>query len=75
VPHVLTAVRNWGIGLIAVEGVERVSAADLTTFIRLNEFGLERRIVTSSIVGRQPYGSCGSRRITLSRLVPSHPQR
>ena len=38
--------------LIAVEGVERVSAADLTTFIRLDELGLERRIVTSSIGGQ-----------------------
>lgn len=34
-----------------------------------------RRTVTSSVVGRQPHGSCASRRVTVSRDVPSQPQR
>src|SRR5699024_3232658 len=31
--------------------------------------------VTSSVVGRQPSGSCASWRVTVSRAVPSHPHR
>ncbi len=34
-----------------------------------------RRTVTSSVVGRQPSGSCASRRRTVSRGVPWQPQR
>ena len=34
-----------------------------------------RRTVTASVVGRHPNGSCASRRTTVSRTVPSHPQR
>ena len=33
------------------------------------------RIVTTSVVGRQPSGSCARRRVTVSRGVHSHPQR
>src|SRR5215211_7339297 len=36
---------------------------------------LRRPIVTTSVVGRQPSGSCANRRVTLSRGVPSQPHR